>query len=371
MTGQRTLRLGKKVLFAFLAVVVILLALEGLASVVWLVIDYAEFRDNLPKAVQFKEEHHCKHDDDLGWINIPGKHISAFYGPGRDITINNDGLRGLEDYLGTKPADRFRIVCLGDSFTLGYGVGDGDTFPAQIERINPRVQAVNMGQGGYSIGQCYLWHKKVGNSLDADCLVVTLILDDIWRMAGTRTANGYGMPGFKLRDGKLRVSGQPVPEKIDTGRPIEVDGQFSRFLAERNALARTFSAMAGNRHKQTNESRSEELIEITLVILSELQQETSRRKTPLLLVLLPELRELQQPALLRNYRSVSSLLRNFAGQNRILYLDLLDEMLTAQNVTTYYLNEKWHHLSEAGNELVATQIDRTLQADVAEYPEHK
>ena len=129
-------------------------------------------------------------------MHVPGTSLSEFYGPGRGLTINRDGFRGVEDYIGHKPKDRFRVVCLGDSFTLGYGVDDRDTFPARLERIEPRVQAVNMGQGGYSVGQCCLWHRRTGASLEADALVFAFIADDIWRMGGERMANGYAKPQF-------------------------------------------------------------------------------------------------------------------------------------------------------------------------------
>ena len=46
--------------------------------------------------------------------------------------INNVGMRG-NDIAAVKPASSFRILMLGDSFTMGKGVEDNQTFPRVLE----------------------------------------------------------------------------------------------------------------------------------------------------------------------------------------------------------------------------------------------
>src|SRR5207248_1204367 len=48
------------------------------------------------------------------------------------VSINSLGFRGREVAV-PKPSGRFRIVVLGDSVTLGWGVGDDETFSSQLE----------------------------------------------------------------------------------------------------------------------------------------------------------------------------------------------------------------------------------------------
>src|SRR5262245_31550996 len=78
------------------------------------------------------EATYCPFDPELGWVNRPSARITDLYGPGRTLTTNAQGFRGLEDTPPAIPPGRYRIVCLGDSFTLGYGVDDATTFPARI-----------------------------------------------------------------------------------------------------------------------------------------------------------------------------------------------------------------------------------------------
>ena len=362
------MRQTKRIVITSVAVVLCIILLEGLCSFIWLVPDYFLNRREMPTAIQFMEEFHAKHDPQIGWVNIAGKRIENFYGPGRHITINNQGFRGLEDYLHSKPQERFRVICLGDSFTLGYGVDDNDTYSAQLVRINPTVQAVNMGQGGYSLGQSYLWYQRNGSRLSADCLVLALILDDIWRMTGGRMANGAAMPSFQLRDGKLHVSGQPVPSKIKTGERIVTDGYVVNFLIKRNALFRTVASFTGHvRDKSISERRGHQL-RVALAILEEIHRQATAQGTPLVLMLMPEIHELTEQHRREIYSMAADDIRRFAVQRSIPFLDLYAAFPQSAQLPDYYLEEQWQHYSELGNRLVAEQLNAFLAETFPSYP---
>src|SRR5579863_2337052 len=49
------------------------------------------------------------------------------------IRINNAGLRG-PDFAVQKPADTFRIICVGESSTFGFFDRDEFTYPAQLQQ---------------------------------------------------------------------------------------------------------------------------------------------------------------------------------------------------------------------------------------------
>ena len=358
----------KRVIFTTIVVVLALALLEGLLSVIWLVPDYLAFRRGLPIAEQFKEEFHSRHDAEIGWEHIPGKHIPDFCGPGLDMTVNSDGFRGLEDYVGREPQDRFRVVCLGDSFTLGFGVGDRQTYPYQLQLINAGVQAVNMGQGGYSLGQCYLWYRRQGASLQADCLVLALIIDDIRRLGEVRLINGYAKPGFQLHEGQLRITGQPVPDKTETGARIVAEGQLIGFFTEHSALVRTIGKLTGHGPYQEGVEQSE-LLSTAMAIVSELQRLAREQDTVFVMVLMPEMRELVRTNI-GEYREVSATLRRFAAEKNIPFLDLVDTFLEAgpRLARGYFLKEHWQHYSETGNRLVARKLDAFLGENVPGYP---
>jgi lysophospholipase L1-like esterase len=72
------------------------------------------------------------------------------------VRTNSFSLRGPE-YTRTPPPGVFRIAIGGDSFTMGLGVDEADTYPAQLERLladdgrPPPVQVINAGLSGINI----------------------------------------------------------------------------------------------------------------------------------------------------------------------------------------------------------------------------
>ncbi|MEM9291267.1 MAG: SGNH/GDSL hydrolase family protein [Acidobacteriota bacterium] len=370
--SSRPRRLLLGLVVAFLA----LTLLEGLASWLWLLPDYRAFRGEQPKATTFKEESHSRYDPDIGWVHVPDRHLQDFYGPGADITINADGFRGLNPDLGpagtANRAGRYRVVSLGDSFTLGYGVGDGETYPAWLERLNPGVETVNLGQGGYSVGQCALWYQRVAEQLDTDLLLYALIVDDIWRMGSTRTANGYGLPRFELVGDAVQVSGQPVADKIASGAPLLERGQAVDFFLRESALARSLRSVLPSPESGPEALEAEELVTLTLALLRDLEQDAKNRQATFAVVLLPELRELPDDAsspAAATYRSVSETLTITLRRRGVPYLDLRPAF-RAQGPTAraFYLDEVWHHYSPSGNRFVAEGIDAWLSQSLPGYP---
>ncbi|MGH2570030.1 MAG: hypothetical protein ACRDGR_02310 [bacterium] len=138
----------KQLGFAVAAVILGLLLIEGASRVALFAID---------RRGELTERKHTTYDDELGWVNVPSTTVKDLYGPGRSLTINAQAFRGKREYEKTPPPGVTRLLCSGDSFTLGWGVDDDDTWCARLERENPELEVVNMGQGGYGIDQAYLW----------------------------------------------------------------------------------------------------------------------------------------------------------------------------------------------------------------------
>ena len=68
-----------------------------------------------------------------------------------DANVNSLGFRGEE--INIDKGDMYRILCLGDSFTYGWGVNIDDSWPKKLEtylRTNgmENVEVLNLGQGG-------------------------------------------------------------------------------------------------------------------------------------------------------------------------------------------------------------------------------
>ena len=156
------------------------------------------------------ERTHTIHDGLLGWVNAPNVKIPDMYGPGLDLDINGQGFRGTEDVTRRRPRGKVRVICSGDSFTLGYGVGNADAWCRRLARLEGRIQAVNMGQGGYGVDQAFLWYRRDGTRYQHDAHVLALVTTDIERLR-RREFLGIPKPRLRVRDGKLALEGVPVP----------------------------------------------------------------------------------------------------------------------------------------------------------------
>jgi hypothetical protein len=108
------------------------------------------------------------------------------------------------------PQGKARIICSGDSFTLGYGVSNHDTWCHQLISLDKRLETVNMGQGGYGIDQAFLWYMRDGIKLQHDIHVFAFITNDFWRMQRDNFL-GYGKPVLQVRDEVLVPHNVPVP----------------------------------------------------------------------------------------------------------------------------------------------------------------
>lgn len=218
----------KKLALAISAGVLSFIALEGAANLL------LAWSDREPTGIT--ERSHCVYDPLLGWVNEKNLSVENLYGPGLTLTTNERGLRGSTPVASTTPPDRFRILCLGDSFTLGHGVDDRATFPAWLERLTPKVQAINMGQGGYGIDQCYLWYRRDADDLQADVVLLSFIAPDFARMLDERFQGDYPKPRLTLEGDALVLPREPLTREWTRGSPTL--GGFAGNLALRELLLR-------------------------------------------------------------------------------------------------------------------------------------
>lgn len=96
-------------------------------------------------------------DAELGWISRPGNY--RYRHMDREIltTIRADGARGTIDASGTEG----EIWFFGCSFTQGWGLSDGQEFPARVARRIPGWIVRNFAVPGYSTLQAALLYERL------------------------------------------------------------------------------------------------------------------------------------------------------------------------------------------------------------------
>ena len=90
---------------------------------------------------------------------------------------NSRGFRGPEIAV-PKPADVYRIVCLGGSTTEGIGVSNDETYPAYLEKIlasrrvqGRRVEVVNAGFSGFGSHDLFYVFRSLVLPLEPDLVL--------------------------------------------------------------------------------------------------------------------------------------------------------------------------------------------------------
>lgn len=341
-------------LLIILANLLVLFWIEGICSFV------LAARSPVTPAPEMFEIKHTHYDADLGWSHIPATTFRDVYGKGTEMTVNSQGFRNKNDFSKAVAEGRTRIICSGDSFTLGFGVTDGLPWCDQLGQINPAYETVNMGQGGYGMDQAFLWYMRDGNSLNQHIQLFAFILDDFYRMKSGDFA-GYGKPYLQIdHEGNLTVKNTPVPKGFPNRsyRPPDFLKNFGwitrtsiyRLLLEGIRLFQDFQK------QQQHEETVTRLRAVALKIFEQLEAEHRKRGSRLVLVFLPR----KIDGLDKEVRDWQAWLKEEAAKRQIPVIDMIEEMKVVP-VTTWDAFFKYlDHFSIKGNAFVAYKIHENL-----------
>lgn len=102
------------------------------------------------------------------------------------FTTNSQGIRSLREIDKEKPGGVVRILCLGDSFTMGWGVDDKETYPELLYKIlsmkypSKKFEVINAGNIFTNILDEIDYYNEKGASLNADLVVLQFYSNDIY-----------------------------------------------------------------------------------------------------------------------------------------------------------------------------------------------
>ena len=266
----------KSVLVGLILILLGFVLLEGLASSLLFLGDILGASRGA-----LAERTHTRYDPLLGWVNVENVTIENLYGEGLDLRTNSQGFRANQDYDVSPPPGKLRIICSGDSFTLGYGVDNDHTWCQLLGGLDTRLETVNLGQGGYGIDQVYLWYKRDGSRLEHDVHLFTFITADFWRMR-YRTFHGYAKPLLDVRDGKLVVENVPVPKAAFYAPWLARNMQLVDRLRTVQLLRSLLPRVADSELPDEAHTR-----EVLAKILEELAELNRSKNSTLIVVLLP------------------------------------------------------------------------------------
>lgn len=220
---------------------------------------------------------------------------------------------------------------------MGHSVGDQSTWCARLEELLP-VETINMGMGGYGIGQAWLWYKRERGMYRHQVQLFCFIAEDFRRMPMSNL-RGYGKPVLKVVDGKLAVTNTPVP------KTSYLTSSLIRNAEQLEAL-HSVKLMRKLGSEQTATDKS--ILNVCRKVFLELKEWHAQNGSLLVLVYIPRMYDYGQMSPYRKF------VARFAAENDISFIDVtpaIDRLTAGQAIRLYE-----GHFNEEGNSLVAETI---------------
>jgi lysophospholipase L1-like esterase len=222
-----------------------------------------------------------------------------------DLSINSDGLRDQEYPIESERAHR--MIFLGDSLTLGWGVEQEDTFESLLEeRFNAQgrgqVEILNFGIGNYNTAQEVALFAKKGLKYHPDKVVVFYFVNDA---EPTPQASGR--------------------EFLGHSRLITFYWSRVNILLSKYSRDGSFLGQYGDLYREGQPGW-----EATKASFGALRDLCDQHGIGLQVVLLPELHDLKNPPFRRQYAMVEAVLKSEA----IPALDLTPHFSTVDDDPT-------------------------------------
>jgi lysophospholipase L1-like esterase len=255
---------------------------------------------------------------------------------GAQIRTNSMGFRSGEIAV-AKPGDVKRILVLGDSFTLGWGVPFGETYSVLLEkylnRQGNRSEVVNLGVGNYnSIMELELFKWK-GLALNPDLVILMYYINDT-EPTPTKTTSL-----------KYRLLKHPYLVAFIFDRYIKLMPTMNKKYEWKKYYSDLYDkaspALAANREA-----------------LTELVGLCKTRNIPLLIANIPEMRILKEYP----FPFATDFIRDIAQAGQVPFLDLLPE-LANEEVSTLWVTPEDPHANSKANAIIAKALYQKLMSE--------
>ena len=258
----------------------------------------------------------------IGHEHTPGTHSFLM---GVDMTINSQGLRDREISLERTPGTA-RIMMLGDSFVLGWGVPFDDIISKRMERMfaaeGRKVDVISTGVGNYNTTMEVEYYLTRGYKFHPDVVVLNFVVND------AEPIPSYKDNGFIARNSEVLVvllgAVDSLMRRVGPEKPWD---QYYLGLYDTPGWAAAKEAM----HK--------------------LAEATRQEGSKLIIVSWPELHDV------KNYRlqRITDLVHGVADAEHVPFIDLLPAVKDVES-SKLWVTEPDPHPNAYANELYANYL---------------
>jgi len=209
-----------------------------------------------------------------------------------DFSTNSQGFRGTREHQPRKPPGTYRIVVLGDSTTLGHGVGDEETFSFLLEQSLSQIrptEVINMGVSGFGTAEELIQLRSIGLTYSPDLVILAYFPNDPYNNVVSKL--------FSVKNDQLVQSQNSfVPALYIRDRLYNIPGwsflcQHSHLVNfARNTASGFFQKRLGAQQNMPSTTPSQltfEEIELTARLIKQIASETAQHGAKFILLNIP------------------------------------------------------------------------------------
>ncbi len=194
-----------KILLVFLSFFVCFVSLEGAFRF------YGRYKDHCSSELKGKNFD----KDSFMQLTVPTINPHGGFGlckgfkgkfQGQEFSTNLYGARGPE-FLPVKEEQLTRIVGIGDSVMMGWGVSDSETFMAHLNS-NEKIEAINLGVAGLNAVQEFFHLRERALPLHPDLVLISYVGNDWEGENVSREENSFSSPSFFINWLVHRLKGE-------------------------------------------------------------------------------------------------------------------------------------------------------------------
>lgn len=166
------------------------------------------------------------------WHDTPdGRTYWVVRGPG----YNSDGMRDREHTL-EKPPGAYRIICLGDSVTVGHGVKASENYPSVLEAFLKQLQTpaevFNIAAPGWATHQQVAAYRLVARKYQPDQVFLGFCLNDVAEMQNNMLTPPSALISFLAqRSALIRTVVRPEARQVHRVEELMTENESSAVQA--------------------------------------------------------------------------------------------------------------------------------------------
>ena len=176
-----------------------------------------KYQRSLKPFVEGKAKH-ILYSRTLGWK--PKANQNYYSG---EYVTNSMAIRHDREFAMLPSSGTTRIATFGESYTQGHEVGNKDTWQEQLMSLEPDLEALNFGVGGYGLDQAYLRYMEEGSKFAEHIAIIGYMTENLSRnvnvyvpfYVGERAGMPVTKPRFILKEKQLVHVPNPMESEQD------------------------------------------------------------------------------------------------------------------------------------------------------------